>query len=161
MRAFPGWAKPCRMRRLAALALSVLLLCGCGGEGGGAEPSARAKALLATLPAAYRGADIENGKTVFNLCRSCHTAIAGGAVITGPNLHGVFGRKAGVTPGYAYSSALSATGWTWDAGRLHGWLKDPRTAVPGTKMTFVGISDDKDRRDLIAYLRLVTEDAAP
>ena len=148
--------------RPVALVLPALLLAGCGGAGGGAaDLPPKARELLATLPADYRGADLENGKVVFNLCRSCHTAISGGAVITGPNLHAVFGRKAGATPGYAYSTAMQATGWTWDAARLDAWLKDPRAAVPGTKMTFVGIADGKDRRDLIAYLRLVTEDAAP
>ncbi len=149
------------MRRAALFALVALPLSACGGGGGAGGPSPQARAMLTTLPAPYRDADVENGRTLFNLCKSCHTAIAGGAVITGPNLHGVFGRRAGATPGYAYSSALTATGWTWDAARLDAWLKDPRTAVPGTKMSFVGIADDKDRRDVVAYLKLVTSDVAP
>ena len=148
-------------RALSAALLAPLLLTACGGGGSQPDLSPQARALLATLPPAYRSADVANGKTLFNLCRSCHTAISGGAVITGPNLYKVFGRKAGSTPGYAYSSALRATGWTWDAGRLDTWLKDPRQAAPGTKMSFVGIADDHDRRDVIAYLRLATEDAAP
>ena len=148
------------MRRLLPLT-PVLLLASCSGGGGAADLSPQAKALLAELPAAYRGADVENGRAVFNLCRSCHTAISGGAVITGPNLHGVFGRKAAGAAGYAYSAALRATGWTWDAGRLDAWIKNPQAAAPGTKMTFAGIEDAKDRRDLVAYLRLATADAAP
>ena len=149
------------MRRAALLALAALPVAACGGGGSGGALSPQAKAMLATLPRPYRDADVGNGATLFNLCKSCHTAIAGGATITGPNLHAVFGRKAGVTPGYTYSSALAATGWTWDAARLDTWLKDPRTAVPGTKMTFVGIADDKDRRDVVAYLKLVTSDVTP
>lgn len=148
------------MPRRAAAILPALLLGACSG-GSSVQLSPKAEALLAALPAPYRNADVGNGKALFNLCRSCHTAISGGAVITGPNLYGVFGRKAGSAPGYAYSSALRATGWTWDAARIDAWLEDPRARVPGTKMTFVGIADAKDRRDLVAYLRLTTADAAP
>ena len=143
--------------RLVTTLFGFLLTAGCGG-GGQADLSPQAKELLAELPAPYRSGNVDNGATLFNLCRSCHTAIAGGAVITGPNLHGVFGRGAATAPGYAYSSALRATGWIWDARRLDAWIKDPRAIVPGTKMTFVGIEDANDRRDLIAYLRLVTSD---
>lgn len=147
------------MRPAVAL-LPALLLAACGG-GGSADLSPQARALLAELPGRYRDADVDNGKALFNLCRSCHTAISGGAVITGPNLHGVFGRKAAAAPGYAFSSALRAAGWTWDADRIDAWIRDPRALVPGTKMTFAGIEDAKDRRDLVAYLRLATSDAAP
>ena len=139
-------------------------LTACGPGGGGATDAdlatPQAKALLAQLPPVYAGADLANGKLRFILCRSCHTAIAGGADMTGPNLHGVFGRRAASKPGFAYSDALKARAWIWDADRLDVWLKAPRDAVPGTKMSFVGIKDDKDRRDLIAYLKVATS-AAP
>ncbi len=121
-----------------------------------ATPTAAQAALLATLPPAYAHADLRNGELHFALCRSCHVIVAGGPDMTGPNLHGVWGRRAGLKPGYAYSSALKATGWTWDAPRLDHWLRDPRAAVPGTKMSFYGLHDDADRRDVIAYLRVTS-----
>jgi cytochrome c len=76
--------------------------------------------------------------------------------MTGPNLHGIFGRKAATTPDFKYSDALKATGWTWDAARIDTWITDPKVALPGTKMTFVGLKDPKDRTDVIAYLMVMS-----
>ena len=148
-------------RAAAALLASAALLAGCGrgasGDAGvSAKPTPAQATLLATLPAAYAHADLANGELHFALCRSCHTITPGGPDMTGPNLHGVWGRRAGSKPGYAYSTALKATGWTWDAARLDHWLHDPRAAVPGTKMSFYGLHDDADRRDVIAYLRVAS-----
>ncbi|MFO1012378.1 MAG: cytochrome c family protein [Caulobacteraceae bacterium] len=114
-------------------------------------PEARTAA-LAALPAPYNTADIENGQRKFALCRSCHTINQGGANMTGPNLHGVFGRKAGSLAGFNYSDAVKAAGFTWDGPHLDQWLTDPRGFMPGTRMTFAGLRDPKDRTDLIAYL---------
>jgi cytochrome c len=112
--------------------------------------------MLADLGPAYVGADLANGQSKFAFCQSCHTLPAGGPNITGPNLHGVFGRKAGTLAGYSYSDAMKAAGWTWDAAQLDRWLTSPRTDLPGTKMTFIGIANPKDRTDLIAYLAVAT-----
>ncbi|MGA0601012.1 c-type cytochrome [Caulobacter sp. KR2-114] len=154
------------------------LLAACGKSGGAsstasadqpsapAEPAsapaaltdAQKKALLAELPAAYQTADLDSGQAKFALCKSCHTAVKDGGDMTGPNLHGVFGRKAGSKEGFAYSDALKASGITWDADKLNQWLTNPKGLVPGTKMTFVGLQDPKDRTDLIAYLKTITSD---
>jgi cytochrome c len=112
--------------------------------------------LLADLGPAYASADLANGQSKFAFCQSCHTVAAGGPSMTGPNLHGVFGRKAGSLAGYSYTDALKATGWTWDAAQLDKWITSPRTDVPGTKMTFPGIANPKDRTDLIAYLAVAS-----
>jgi cytochrome c len=163
-----------------ALMLSVLgscaLLAGCGQGGGGdkaaesstaaapaaPEPTAAEKqAALASLPAPYNTADIDNGKMKFAMCRSCHTIVPGGANLTGPNLHGVFGRKAGALENYKYSDAVKNAGFVWDAEHLDKWLAEPRTFLPGTKMSFAGLKAEKDRIDLIAYLKLETGYKAP
>src|SRR5207237_433255 len=99
--------------------------------------------LLAALPAPYNTADVANGETKFGLCQSCHTITPGGANMTGPNLHGVFGRKAGANPDFKYSDAVKAAGFTWDADHLSQWLENPQTFLPGTKMTFAGLKDAK------------------
>ena len=114
------------------------------------------KALLAAYPAPYNTADLANGETKFALCRSCHTITPGGANMTGPNLHGVFGREAAAVEGYRYSDALKGAGLTWDGATLDQWLAKPATFLPGTKMSFAGVKDAKDRADLIAYLMVET-----
>lgn len=124
-----------------------------------AAPAASAEEkqkLLAALPAPYNAADLDNGETKFGLCQSCHTIAPGGANMTGPNLHGVFGRKAGSNPDFKYSDAIKAAGFVWDGDHLNHWLENPQTFLPGTKMTFAGLKDPKDRTDLIAYLMVET-----
>jgi cytochrome c len=118
-----------------------------------AEDKAKA---LAALPAPYNVADLENGQRKFALCRSCHTIVEGGANMTGPNLHGLFGRAAGSVPKFNYSDGVKAAGFTWDPSHLDKWLADPRGYIPGNRMTFVGVKDPKDRTDLIAYLMVET-----
>jgi cytochrome c len=113
-------------------------------------------ALLATLPAPYNTGDLANGQRKFALCRSCHTIAEGGPALTGPNLYGVFGRQAGAVADYAYSPAVKAAGFVWDGEHLDKWLADPRGFLPGTKMSFAGLKDPKDRIDLIAYLKVET-----
>lgn len=114
------------------------------------------KAKLASLPAPYNTGDVEHGHVVFARCQVCHTVTEGGPDMIGPNLWGVFGRKVASKPGYSYSEALKAKDWTWDASHLNAWLEDPRAVAPGTKMSFAGLSDAKDRIDVIAYLKTAT-----
>lgn len=157
------------MRRYAAVAVlvgmaTVLGACSKSPEetakGGAAGTSAPAPVdpetakILATLPAPYNTADLENGQRKFALCRSCHTITEGGANMTGPNLHGVFGRKAGTVEKFRYSQAVQNAGFVWDAEHLDKWLQDPRGFLPGNRMSFLGVKDEKDRIDLIAYLKV-------
>ena len=111
---------------------------------------------LAALPAPYNAADLDNGRRVFARCRSCHTLTEGGPNMTGPNLYGVFGREAGGHPDYNYSAVVKAADFTWNAERLDHWLENPRTYLKGTKMSFAGIPDPEDRRDVIAFLKVET-----
>lgn len=159
------------MNRPALIVLAGLALASCSREGEGEAaasaptrpvPTAAEKAgLLATLPAPYDQADLENGRRVFARCRSCHTISEGGTNMTGPNLYGVFGRSAGGHPDYNYSTALRQAGFAWDAARLDEWLENPRTFLKGTKMSFAGIPDAEDRRDVIAFLKVETGYAPP
>ena len=112
--------------------------------------------LVAELPTPYNTGDIANGKNVFLICKSCHTLVEGGAAMTGPNLWGVFGRKAGTQPGFNYSDPMKAAAIAWDAATLDKWITDPKGLVLGTKMSFVGLKNPKDRIDVIAYLKSET-----
>jgi cytochrome c len=115
-----------------------------------------AKALLATLPAPYNTADLENGERKWLMCKSCHTLVEGGANLTGPPLHGMFGRPAASLPDFKYSEALKAKAVAWTPETVDPWLADPRAYAPGTKMSFAGVKTPKDRTDLIAYLMVNT-----
>lgn len=161
------------MHRTVLTGLIALTLTGCGqgqrpdaGEAASAPPrpaptEAEKAALLASLPAPYNEADPGNGRRAFARCRSCHTITEGGPNMTGPNLYGIFGRQAGSHPGFNYSPAVREAGFAWDAERLDHWLENPRTFLAGTKMSFAGIPDAADRRDVIAFLKVETGYAPP
>ena len=158
------------MTRPALIVLATLGLAACGQGGDTSTPPAPARpaptpeqkaALLAALPGPWNEADLDNGRRVFARCRSCHTITEGGPNMTGPNLYGVFGREAGGLEGYNYSTALQQADFLWDGEHLDHWLENPRTFLKGTKMSFAGIPDPTDRRDVIAFLKVETGYAAP
>jgi cytochrome c len=82
--------------------------------------------------------------------------------MTGPSLANVWNHKAGSAEGFArYSEAMKRLNAKWDERTLDKWLADPERFLPGTTMTFPGVKDPKARRDVIAYLKAVTEGKAP
>ncbi|MGH6993454.1 MAG: c-type cytochrome [Caulobacteraceae bacterium] len=123
--------------------------------------AAQTKALVDELPAAFRNADLPNGEAKFAICRACHTPIEGAGNMTGPNLWGIFGRKAGTEPGFSYSDSLKKSGIVWNAELIDKWITNPKAMIPDTKMTYIGMSDATDRRDLVAYLKTVTSPPPP
>ncbi|HPG89464.1 MAG TPA: cytochrome c family protein [Hyphomicrobium sp.] len=112
-----------------------------------------AAAMVAAMPIAAHAADAEAGKAVFGKCKACHQTGPGAKNAVGPHLDGVLGRKAGSAEGFKYSEALANSGITWDEANLHEWLKDPKKKVPGNKMVFMGLKDDADVDNLIAFLK--------
>lgn len=160
------------MIRLSMTALAALVLTACSpGDDSPERPPAvpappaptpaEKTALLAALPAPWNEADLNNGRRVFARCRSCHTIAEGGPNMTGPNLYGMFGRQAGALPGFNYSTAVKDAGFLWDGAQLDQWLENPRTFLKGTKMSFAGIPDATDRRDVVAFLKVETGFAPP
>jgi len=100
-------------------------------------------------------ADPAAGAVVFEKCKSCHNADNGGANGTGPNLWGVEGRAPASHAGFAYSDAMKAFGAKqpiWDYEHIYEFIKGPQAYINGTKMTFVGLKQQQDRINVIAYL---------
>ena len=113
----------------------------------------------------------EQGKKVFNKCRSCHSLTSGVSKI-GPSLHGIFERRAGTWRKkngklYRYSTVLKNAGQApadkrvppliWNKDTLNKFLEAPRIYLPGNKMSFTGLKKPKDRETLILFLKKATK----
>lgn len=111
--------------------------------------------LLAMMPMlAVADGDAGAGEMVFSkTCKGCHTIGRAAQHAFGPELNGVIGRTAGVTPGYKYSDAMQASGLVWSEANLTRFVADPGDVVPGTRMHFWGLSDPQKVADLLAFLK--------
>jgi len=113
-------------------------------------------ASLAAAPALAAG-DSARGARAFGACAACHS-LEPGRHQTGPSLAGVWGRKAGALESFPrYSAALKRSGIVWNERTLDAWLANPQKNVPGNYMLFRGISDERARADLAAFLRAAAE----
>ncbi len=100
---------------------------------------------------------MERGANVFLQCAACHTYVAGNHDKSGPNLSGVFGRKAGAEKySFGYTDAMRDSGIVWSSATLDAFLQMPARAVPGTKMVYIGLRDPADRAALICFLERKT-----
>jgi cytochrome c len=118
--------------------------------------------VVAAEPIAKRlvTAEVAKGENTFKQCATCHTPEKGGANKVGPNMWGIVERAKGQVAGFGYSAALKAVAakgekWTFDS--LDKFLEGPRAYLPGTSMSYAGISNPKARADLIAYLNTITD----
>lgn len=101
--------------------------------------------------------DPDEGANVFRRCAACHTVEEGGANRVGPNLFGVIGATSGARDnGFNYSPALREAALTWDDSNLDQWLANPRAFVKGARMP-LGVANEQQRKDVIAYLKQVTQ----
>ena len=112
-----------------------------------------AAGLVMALPAVASAQDAEAGKSVFNKCRACHDIGPNAKNKVGPHLNDIFGRKAGSLEGFNYSDAMKNSGIVWDEASIDAYVADPKGKIPGNKMVFVGIKDEADRKNLIAFLK--------
>lgn len=114
-----------------------------------------ALALCAVAPVAA-APDALRGEQIYIRCLACH-ALAYDRV--GPRHCGLFGRLAGSVPGFEYSAAMKNSKIRWDETTLERFLAKPLQVVPGTTMTYDGVTDAQDRLDLVAYLKRVNKSA--
>jgi cytochrome c len=127
---------------------------------GGDKPGAPAAApepiekLLAT-------AKVDAGETSAKKCATCHTFTKGGPNRVGPNLWGIVNRPKASEAGFNYSAALKAKGGNWTIDDLNQFIINPKGFIPGTLMSFAGVSKGSERADVIAYLNTLSDNPAP
>ncbi len=106
-------------------------------------------------------ADVAAGKATSAKCEACHDLSAAKTTKIGPPLYGVVERARASIAGFSYSAAMKGKGGSWSYDELFKFLKSPGAYVPGTKMSFAGVSKTDDRINLIAFLRSNTDAPAP
>ena len=100
-------------------------------------------------------ADAQSGKDLFAVrCAFCHSIEKPAKNKKGPSLLGIVGRSSGSSPNYAFSISMKAANLIWTRENLNQYLAQPRAFMPGNKMGFKGMKDEKERTDLIEYLSL-------
>ncbi len=106
-------------------------------------------------------ADVAAGKATSAKCEACHDTSSAKTIKIGPPLFGVVDRPRASVAGFSYSGAMKAKGGNWTYDELFKFLKSPGAYIPGTKMSFAGISKADDRINLIAFLRTNADAPAP
>jgi cytochrome c len=110
-------------------------------------------AIAASSASLAAGGDPVKGQSVFQQCQLCHNAAKNGGNGLGPNLFGVAGRKAASLPDFAYSDGLKKSKFVWTDAMLKKWVAGPQKIIPGTRMTFAGLTSKQDIDDVIAFLK--------
>jgi len=112
-----------------------------------------AAVVLAATAQAARAQDVAAGEQSFKKCLPCHSIGAGAKNKVGPELNGLDGRHSGTAPEYSYSPANKNSGIVWSEATFKEYIKDPRAKIPGTKMIFPGVKNEKETDNLWAYLK--------
>ena len=121
---------------------------------------ASAPVKLVPILALIASADIDAGKKLSKKCAACHSFNAGGPNKVGPNLWNVLNREMGQVEGYKYSKALNAFGGEWNFSSLNKFLLKPKEYMKGTKMNYAGLKKEKDRADILLWLRSLSDTPA-
>jgi cytochrome c len=129
---------------------------------GGAAPAAPAETPIDTLLAS---ASSEHGAQIAKQCQACHNFQEGQGPKVGPDLYGVVDRPVASVSGFNYTDALKGAaqklGGKWSFDALNKWLTKPSAVAPGTAMTFAGLTNEKQRADVIAYLDTLSQHPVP
>ena len=128
---------------------------------GGAEVAAAAPVELPPVGPLLAAADIAAGQDQTKKCAVCHSFEKGGPNKVGPGLWNIVNADVGAHAGFAYSKAMAEFPGKWTYEDLNEFLYRPKAHIPGTKMVFAGLAREKDRADLIAYLRTLSDNPAP
>jgi cytochrome c len=113
------------------------------------------------IMAIFASTSAADGAKIFKKCAACHSIAQGGANKIGPALWGVLGRNAGSVSDYKYSKAMVAYAKPWSFQEMAGFLTKPKDWIKGTKMSFAGLKNEKDRAAVILYMNENTESPLP
>ena len=113
---------------------------------------------LVALVCPAQAQDAAAGEKVFVQCRACHQVGETAKNGVGPVLNGLFGRHSGTIEGYNYSEANKNSGIIWDEAVFAEYIQNPRAKIPGTKMIYAGLKDEKRIKDLTAFLKQYDKD---
>src|ERR1041385_6464347 len=114
--------------------------------------------LVAAMNQIAHAQDVAAGEQSFKKCFPCHSIGEGAKNKVGPELNGLDGRHSGTAAGYSYSDANKNSGITWNKEQFLEYIKDPKAKIPGTKMIFAGIKNEKEANDLWAYISSFDKD---
>ena len=113
------------------------------------------------IMALFASVNASDGEKIFKKCAACHSIAQGGANKIGPALWGVLGRKAGSISDYKYSKAMIAYGKPWSFEEMNGFLLKPKDWIKGTKMSFAGLKNEKERAAVILYMNENSDNPLP
>jgi len=113
------------------------------------------------IMALFASTSAAEGAKVFKKCAACHSIAEGGVNKIGPTLWGVLGRKSGSIPDYKYSKAMTSHGKNWSFEEINGFLIKPKDWIKGTKMSFAGLKNAKERAAVILYMNENTNSPLP
>jgi cytochrome c len=114
--------------------------------------------VLAAAGGAPAAGDPAAGAAIYERCAACHSLAQDRA---GPHHCGLVGRRAGSVKGFPYSEAMKRSGLVWSKATLERFLANPARTVPGTSMGYAGVTDARERADLIAYLESAAKATSP
>ena len=123
--------------------------------------STETSSVTGDIMAIFASTSAAEGAKVFKQCLACHSIAEGGKNKIGPALWGVLGRQAGSLPDYKYSKAMAAHGKKWSFEEMNGFLLKPKDWIKGTKMSFAGLKNEKDRAAVILYMNENTNNPLP
>ena len=113
------------------------------------------------IMALFASTSAAEGTKVFKKCAACHSIAEDGGNKIGPALWGVLGKPAGSIPNYKYSKAMAAHGKSWSFEEMNGFLTKPKGWIKGTKMSFAGLKNAKERAAVILYMNENTNSPLP
>ena len=113
------------------------------------------------IMALFASTSAAEGAKIFKKCAACHSIAEGGKNKIGPALWGVLGRQAGSLPDYKYSKAMAAYGKKWSFEEMNGFLIKPKDWIKGTKMSYAGLKNEKERAAVILYMNENTNSPLP